>query len=159
MTTTPVLSISDDLLADLQQKSKAATPGPWHLNGRKSVRGSAKEYIARTNWLNGEHNASHIAATNPATILALVEHIRSLTERLEKAGEWISVEVRLPERGFWLVSVDTDDGPETHVLQLNGKGQWIYEGEPTFCQGCYFRPTHWKPRPLPAIAQEGADHE
>jgi hypothetical protein len=68
--------------------------------------------------------------------------------------KWTSVDECLPEPGMWLVTVDTDDKPEVHVLELNRKQQWIHEGEPTFCHGYYFRPTHWAPTPAPAVIEK-----
>lgn len=38
------------------------TPGPWRINGKKSIRGPNGEYIGQANWKNGEANASLIAA-------------------------------------------------------------------------------------------------
>lgn len=38
------------------------TPGPWHIRGKQSIRGHGGEYIAKTNWQNGEANARLIAA-------------------------------------------------------------------------------------------------
>ena len=45
-----------------------------------------------------------------------------------------------PKPGAYLVTVATDNGPEVHRLDLNNKGQWIHEGEPTFCKSYYFEP-------------------
>ena len=53
------------------------TPGPWLVSGRCSVRGSAKEYIARANWFNGEANARLISAA-PELLEALIEVTASL---------------------------------------------------------------------------------
>lgn len=38
------------------------TPGPWWINGTKSIRGPEGSYIANANWKNGNHNAHLIAA-------------------------------------------------------------------------------------------------
>ncbi len=46
------------------------TPGPWHVNGRQSIRGPHGEYIARANWKNGPANALALAAA-PALYHAL----------------------------------------------------------------------------------------
>lgn len=64
--------------AELRKAPEEATPGPWTVNGKQSVRGSFGEYIAKTNWLNGANNARHIAAANPATILQLLDYVESL---------------------------------------------------------------------------------
>lgn len=47
------------------------TPGPWRVNGQKSVRGPNLEYIANANWKNGEANARLIAAA-PDLLEALI---------------------------------------------------------------------------------------
>ncbi len=73
--------------------------------------------------------------------------------------EWVSVEERLPDPDLWLVTVDTDSGPMVYVLELNDRGQWIHEGEPTFAHGYYFRPTHWARIPEPASTSEISDQE
>jgi hypothetical protein len=63
--------------------------------------------------------------------------------------EWVSVDDRLPESGgYYLVTVDTDDGPHVDVLIYNDKRKhWEHEGEPTFCHSYFFSPTHWAVRP------------
>lgn len=93
MTTAPVPSITDELLAELDEKAKVATPGPWEvaaqtvyaLNDDGFNRFSALVQDARTSVIELYANATHIAAANPSTLLALIAHIRSLEERLEKA--------------------------------------------------------------------------
>ena len=61
--------------------------------------------------------------------------------------DWVNVDERLPEKGgYYLVTVDTDDGPHVDVLLFNGK-YWEHEGEPTFCHSYLFSPTHWANRP------------
>lgn len=64
--------------AALRKVAEEATPGPWYVNGRQSVRGSNKEYIANSNWKNGMQNAAHIAAANPSAILQLLDYIETL---------------------------------------------------------------------------------
>ena len=63
--------------------------------------------------------------------------------------DWVSVDDRLPESGgYYLVTVDTDDGPHVDVLMYNAKRKhWEHEGEPTFCHSYLFSPTHWAARP------------
>lgn len=74
--------------AELRKAAEEATPGPWTVNGKQSVRGSFGEYIAKTNWLNGANNARHIAAANPATILQLLDYVESL-ERDAMRLDWM----------------------------------------------------------------------
>jgi len=63
--------------------------------------------------------------------------------------DWVNVDERLPEKGgYYLVTVDTDDGPHVDVLLFNEKRKhWEHEGEPTFCHSYFFNPTHWANRP------------
>jgi len=52
-----------------------------------------------------------------------------------------------PPKGEWLVTADTDNGREVHVLMHEGGGKWLHEGEYTFQHGYYFCPIAWAPRP------------
>jgi hypothetical protein len=63
--------------------------------------------------------------------------------------DWVSVDDRLPESGgYYLVTVDTDEGPHVDVLLYSVKEKhWLHEGEPTFCHSYFFSPTHWAARP------------
>jgi hypothetical protein len=63
--------------------------------------------------------------------------------------DWVSVDDRLPESGgYYLVTVDTDEGPHVDVIMYNAKRKhWEHEGEPTFCHSYLFSPTHWAARP------------
>lgn len=54
-----------------------------------------------------------------------------------------------PEDGQCLLWVKTDDGGEVMKLYRDKKGNWLYEGEPTYCTGFYIEPTHWMPLPHP----------
>ena len=54
----------------------------------------------------------------------------------------------LPRKaGFYLATVETDSGRETHVLEHTAYGKWLHEGEFTFQHGYHFRPIAWAPRP------------
>lgn len=61
------------------------TPGPWNVNGQKSIRGKNKEYIANANWKNGANNARLIAAA-PDMYDALWETIELSDRNLTEAG-------------------------------------------------------------------------
>ena len=63
--------------------------------------------------------------------------------------DWVDVNDHLPEAGgYYLVTVDTDDGLHVDVLMFDAENKnWIHEGEPTYCHSYYFCPTHWAKRP------------
>ena len=94
------VQITAELLDELDSAANAATPGPWfdedsHDSPDHERWVSAKDWsICSTHsgikGIDSQYpNAVYIAAANPATILALVEHIRSLTEQLGAANEKI----------------------------------------------------------------------
>lgn len=64
---------------------------------------------------------------------------------------WMAIDpanpATLPAKGYWLVTVDSDDGREVHVLWHSGGNKWLHDGEYTFQHGHYFRPIAWAPRP------------
>lgn len=62
--------------------------------------------------------------------------------------EWQDIE-SAPKDGKCLLWCETDDGGEFAVLSRDGKGNWIYEGEPTFCLSHYYEPKYWMPLPPP----------
>ncbi len=84
-------------LDDLESKAKAATPGPWKcvahverlLLGVQSADGVPISVIAGDRPLTNTRHAiadnAHIAAANPATMLALTARIRELEARLSIA--------------------------------------------------------------------------
>lgn len=61
---------------------------------------------------------------------------------------WMPIE-SAPKDGRCLVAIETDDGYTFGVLGRDKSGNWIHEGEPTFCKSYYFNPTHWQPLPPP----------
>lgn len=104
------MTITNELLDELEAKAKAATKGQWEHREDYGQVGSveiAGHVIAQAQQLyprdaaQRNANAAHIAAANPATLLALVEHIRSQAAELErrKAGQAV------PE-GYALVPIE-----------------------------------------------------
>lgn len=105
MTTPPVPSITDELIADIEQEALMATPGPWeqvgiHVHtklGAENRAGSLAHHrdgwnIATVNpWsatnADGEDedlpvieqmaNRAHIANCDPSTVLALITRLRA----------------------------------------------------------------------------------
>jgi hypothetical protein len=69
--------LSDDLLRDIEEKAKAATPGPW----------TAHTPAWRTGFVHGAHSyevasglhhydAHYLAAAQPSVVLALLERLK-----------------------------------------------------------------------------------
>lgn len=88
MTTPPVTSVTDELIAELESAANAATPGPWGWDGpvwNYDPEEEAPWLVQEGDGLTvitgelmcSEENAEFVALANPATILAL------LTERAE----------------------------------------------------------------------------
>ena len=67
--------------------------------------------------------------------------------------DWYPASIKPAVPDFYLVSVETDSGEETQVLEFDGKN-WIHEGEPMFCKGYMFRPYAWALLPVPAEKTE-----
>ena len=104
MTTSPVTSITDELIAELDAAAKAATCGPWRHATELGQIGSVDvgDYVlAQAQQLSYDgnsqrnKNAAYIALANPATILALLaeraamqEQIRSYAITVENAEMW-----------------------------------------------------------------------
>jgi hypothetical protein len=87
------VKVTPELLADLRKKAEAATPGPWKWkkgetsvehgspdNDRSVVSFYELEYNenGQEAFEEAEGNAAHIAAANPAVVLALVQEIERL---------------------------------------------------------------------------------
>lgn len=156
------MNITNELLDELEQKSKAAGGEPWicidgdgidtdHrlITTEARIAGPTVQ-IATVHYghpgagmlepFQSEQVAAgeHIAAANPATIIALTAHIRSLTERLEKAEKDAA-------RYRWLRDNCQD------VADEYGTAGQLYFG--TYHAGRLDAAID------AAIAQEGADHE
>ena len=130
MTTAPVMTITEELLADLHGAASALSDGEWFdAESAMGCTGICRE------------DAEFIAAANPATILALIDHIRSLTARLEKAG-------KDAERYRWLRDQHDNNSSDYAVMKFSKRAnEWLH--------------LDWKldAEIDRAIAQEGADHE
>lgn len=91
------------LLPELKRLAEAATPGLWEVNRHGAVlggpvqrytNGSGRNQIALATgaeWMReGEQmsNSEFIAAANPATLLALIDHIEALERQLAEAQKY-----------------------------------------------------------------------
>lgn len=147
MTTSPVMTITAELLADLQQKAEGMRGWPndrafagddhWCVGTVDEEDNEYPVVEVHPDWYDqahhGEQMARYYAAANPATILAMVEHIRSLTKRLAK--------------------VEKDAGRYAHL-----KTAWDEDKLISYLDSCVL-PSNWDAVIDAAIAQEGADHE
>jgi len=61
-------------------------------------------------------------------------------------SKWQSIETA-PQDGKCIVAVKTDNGTILAILDRDKKGNWIHEGEPTFCHSYYYEPVMWTPLP------------
>lgn len=80
MTTSPVMTVTDELLAELEEAASNATQDAWELLPGTNL--SGPEIIANGEsiaWvLDSEADAVHVATANPATIAALIAELRRL---------------------------------------------------------------------------------
>lgn len=87
-------TLTPELLADLRNKAGAATPGQWHTHGKEcgapEVVESPSGPVACTDLSNDrlsreqeQADAAHIAAANPAVVLALLDRIEALERDAE----------------------------------------------------------------------------
>lgn len=87
MSTNPVVTVTDELLEELENEAQMATKGPWEAIdspvGELFVSGSCDEFICGA--IDHVHDANFIALANPATILALLHHIRTMQQELKAA--------------------------------------------------------------------------
>ena len=67
---------------------------------------------------------------------------------LAAQGKWQPIE-SAPKDGNCLVAVNTDEGYTIAVLDRDEKGDWLNDGEPTFCHSYYFEPKYWHSLPSP----------
>ena len=89
--------------------------------------------------------AQRFDAADMAT--ASAQGFRDGAAKEQQAG-WQPIETA-PANGQCLVWCDTDDGGEVMKLCRDKKGNWLYEGEPTYATGFYIEPTHWREFPPP----------
>lgn len=73
---------------------------------------------------------------------------RALTAYLEAVDPWQPIE-SAPKDGNCLLKIKTDEGFEYAVLERRDDGEWIHDGEPTYCHSYYFEPVEWAPIPTP----------
>jgi hypothetical protein len=108
MSTPPVTSVTEELIAELEREARNATPGPWTADaspvGELYVSGSCDEFICGA--IDHVHDANLIALASPGTILALLAERAELKRDAERY-RWLI-------RQAWFQSAmdryDIDDG-------------------------------------------------
>lgn len=105
MTTPPIMTINDEFLAELEAAADAATAGKWCTDGGRQVMSAESDQlnsgfvIVDCQGPDNLKNAAFVATANPATILALLQHVRELTADANKFREIVCAVVReIPHR-------------------------------------------------------------
>ena len=111
MTTSPVLSVTDELLAELEESASNATAGPWSYDGSYvcTMRQDGETvYVESWNPVADallSKNVKYISAANPSTITALTAELRRLraenAELAKDAGRY-----RWLRDSIWYVGPD-----------------------------------------------------
>ena len=152
MTTTPVMSITEELLKELEEAAKAATPGPWfpvsnnaflEINTDDDKAAPSVANVCSSQFLDGgskeAENGLHIARANPDTVLALIARVREL----EKAQRWVPVSERLPEPNVKVLA-HSKRCPHFFALRKNRQRlPWEFLDGDT----CHEKITHWMQLP------------
>ena len=96
MSTSPVMTVTDELLAELEAITQLATPGPWVARIEQDSPSFQGYYVSNYGFdmyaclgtsNQGEIDSSFIATANPATITALTTELRRLrAENAELGG-------------------------------------------------------------------------
>lgn len=140
MTTSPVMTVTDELLAELEEAASNATQDEWELLPGTNL--SGPEIIANGEsiaWvLDSEADAVHMATANPQTITALTAELRRLrAENAEMAQSLAESRANDQAAMGWLTSLRWASGdrgermlPElvTHIEGLAkdaGRYRWI----------------------------------
>ena len=120
------MTVTDELLAELEEAASNATQDAWELLPGTSL--SGPEIIANGEsiaWvLDSEADAVHIATANPATITALTAELRRL--RAEKAGL-----AKDAGRYRWLRDESLSCGKTAPaIMVVDEAGNPVYRGNP-----------------------------
>lgn len=79
MSTRPVMSITDDQIAEIEALAGCATPGPWGLTLDRDLSVASSEwglFDIRQDQPNFAVDAHYAAAANPASVLGLITRLR-----------------------------------------------------------------------------------
>lgn len=113
MTTAPVMSITDEMLTELERKAKSATHGSWHqgtdLRQIEAGDGTIICHVAGSSFNGGvQDDAAYIASASPAAILTLIAALRKALSAdpaapvAQEPVAWRVSDPSEPEIGNWL---------------------------------------------------------
>ena len=152
------------LLNELVELAKKATPGEWQFGGGSLSDFDDESFDMSMEWIanggqdeginvNEKNDGAFIAAANPDAILAIAEYVNGLENQIADAGKmmgWVKCSERMPEENtevlVWGESNDTEQYPMI--------GEWdpdLWYGIDRNLQICdkIFNVTHWQPLPSP----------
>ena len=92
------------------------------------------------------------------TVEDIEQAVLAKAQTVPAVSAWEPIDTA-PADGNCLVAVETDDGWWVGQLERDSYGNWIHEGEPTYCHGYYFKPTHWMPLPAPPSTQQAVSQD
>lgn len=99
MTTAPVVTITDEIVADLEGLVELATPGPWHYaqhDDCQYVAGPCDEFVCTDG--DHVHDIEFIVAANPAIIRALLQERASLLAHITRLQNGVADDYAEVER-------------------------------------------------------------
>lgn len=107
MTTSPVVTITDELVAELEALADLATDGPWQYvehDDCEYIEGPCNEFICSS--ADHIHDSEFIAQTNPAVIKALLSERAELKRDAERYKFLRSLSYEDDTEGEWTVGID-----------------------------------------------------
>jgi len=123
MTTSPVMTVTDELLAELEEAASNATPGPWNYDGSYVCtmrQEGGTVYVESWNPVADallSKNVKYIAAANPATITALTSELRRLrAENAELAQSLAESRANDQAAMGWLTSLRWASGDRGELM-------------------------------------------
>ena len=117
MSKSPVTTITDDLLAEIEVEAGMATGGKWEAAdspvGEIYIEGECNEFI--TGAIDHVHDANYIALASPGTVVAIITELRAL--RAENA----ELNQRLTRVSGQLITTKTERDGRLAELQVAAK--------------------------------------
>lgn len=121
----------------LREAAEKATPGPWYVHdkpcedGNYGIDTSDKEFLAEAVVWWGfsrqsiwrEEDAKHIAAANPATVLALLDELEAKDRRITEKADIIAKQERWIKdvEATMIAATDRAEAAEKRISALEGR--------------------------------------